>query len=68
MRALKRQWFMSSRPSAAGGSGGSCVSDQIFYVCKGPGLGHAASGTMGLKIFMDGGSVRRFEIWNSKSG
>ena len=41
--------FMSSRPSAAGGSGGSCVSDQTFYVCKGLDLEHAASGAMGLK-------------------
>ena len=68
MRALKLAVFMSSCPSAAGGSGGSCVSDQTFCVCKGLDLEHAASGTMGLKIFMDGGSVRRFEIRNSKSG
>ena len=33
---------MSSRPSAAGGSGGSCVSDQTFYVCKGLDLERSA--------------------------
>ena len=37
---------MSSRPSAAGGSGRSCVSDQTFYVCKGLDLERSAQAAL----------------------